>query len=121
MPTDVDAPPDEAWLGLPDGAIRWLDGTCRIERSRTTRLCSTRPRSRRHHAVIEGQAGDYRLSDRRSSNGTYLNGVPITAPCTCRTGTEVAFGQVAAQVQVRTGPVGPRSRGDTRRRHPADR
>lgn len=115
MPTAVDAPPDEAWLELPDGALRWLDGRCRIGRQADNDLVLEDASVSRRHAVIEGQAGGFMLSDLRSSNGTYLNRVPIARAVHLQDGDELGFGKLAVRFRC-TRPVGPRVNGE----HPLD-
>lgn len=44
------------------------------------------------HALLERTADGYRLSDRGSTNGTFVNGQRISIPVTVRDGDEVRFG-----------------------------
>ncbi|HUN58781.1 MAG TPA: FHA domain-containing protein, partial [Candidatus Binataceae bacterium] len=46
----------------------------------------------RRHALLERTTDGYRLSDRTSTNGTYVNGRRISAAVILREGDEVRFG-----------------------------
>jgi hypothetical protein len=53
--------------------------------------------STRHAQVVPGVAGPV-LEDLGSTNGTVLNGAPLTAPATLTAGDEVVFGTVRMRV-----------------------
>jgi hypothetical protein len=47
----------------------------------------------RRHAVIRRRWGRYRLTDLKSTNGTFVNGRPVTGTVAIRPGDEIRFGK----------------------------
>ncbi len=65
------------------------------------------PESSRRHARIIWQAGQYIIDDMGSTNGTFVNGVQITAPQILNPGDSIGVGQTALVFQMAGGmPVG---------------
>jgi hypothetical protein len=64
------------------------------------------PESSRRHARVIWQAGQYVIEDMGSTNGTFVNGVQITAPQILNPGDSVGVGQTALVFQVAGAPIG---------------
>jgi pSer/pThr/pTyr-binding forkhead associated (FHA) protein len=64
------------------------------------------PESSRRHTRVLWQAGQYVIEDMGSTNGTFVNGVQITAPQILNPGDSVGVGQTALVFQVAGAPVG---------------
>ena len=83
-----------------------LPGRHTIGRAAGSGVCLHDPEVSREHAVIEVTAdGKARISDTNSSNGTFVNGVPITAPTLLENGSIVRVGPDS----LRWAPAGPRA------------
>ncbi len=108
----TEAPPNEAWLELPGGAMHWLSGRCTIGRQEDNDLVLADASVSRRHALIEPGAGGFALSDLRSSNGTYVNGVPLSRQMQLQDGDELGFGRLVARYRCNR-PAGPRDRQET--------
>jgi pSer/pThr/pTyr-binding forkhead associated (FHA) protein len=64
------------------------------------------PEASRRHARISWQAGQFFVEDMGSTNGTFANGVQITAPQMLNPGDTIGIGQTALVFQVAGAPVG---------------
>lgn len=109
MRPETVAPPNEAWLELPGGGLHWLAGRCTIGRQDDNDLVLADASVSRRHALIEAGPGGYALSDLRSSNGTYVNAVPLSRQLQLQDGDELGFGRVVARFRCNR-PGGPRDR-----------
>lgn len=110
MSGEGDLTPHESWLELPSGALHWLEARCAIGRDGGNDLVLADASVSRRHAVIEPAEGGGRiLSDLRSSNGTYLNGVPLARPARLQDGDELVFGKATARFRC-IRPAGPDAR-----------
>jgi pSer/pThr/pTyr-binding forkhead associated (FHA) protein len=65
------------------------------------------PRASRHHARIERSGAGYHLLDLGSSNGTFLNDLPLTAPAPLKHGDQIQVGDTVFSVQAPPMPPGP--------------
>ena len=92
MSTPASASLAESWLELSSGAMFWLQGRCAIGRHAANDLVLDASSVSRNHALLVNAAGDYIVSDLHSSNGTYVNGVPVTRATTLRDGDELRCG-----------------------------
>ncbi|MEY4007872.1 MAG: hypothetical protein RLZZ467_918 [Gemmatimonadota bacterium] len=102
--------PHESWLELPDGSTHRLTARCAVGREGGNDLVLADASVSRRHALIEPAEGGARvLSDLRSSNGTFLNGVPLARPVRLQDGDELVFGRSTARFRC-TRPAGPRER-----------
>jgi pSer/pThr/pTyr-binding forkhead associated (FHA) protein len=72
----MDAP--AASLVLPDGRRITLLGRCTIGRQPQAKVVLDDPRASREHAVIRVGVGTHVLTDLASTNGTTVNGEPIS-------------------------------------------
>lgn len=89
---------DAARSGLPPG-LRWsLERMTTIGREADNDIQIDDPFLSGHHAEITREAGNWWVSDRSSTNGTRLNGSPVTALTALRPGDIVQFGQVTLRV-----------------------
>jgi len=52
------------------------------------------------HALLTLRAGQWWLEDRGSSNGTLLNGEPVSEPIIVSTGDVVSIGQIALRIEL---------------------
>lgn len=86
----------QAWLEFADGRMHWLDaGPCTIGRIKPNSLILEAPGVSRNHAMIQPAAGGgHLLTDLRSTNGTYHNGVRLEAVTPLRDGDTLEIGDV---------------------------
>lgn len=100
-------PLPQAWLEFPDGRMHWLDtGPCTIGRIKPNSLVLELPGISRNHAMIQPAAGGgHLLTDLRSTNGTFHNGIRIEAVTALRDGDTIEFGdlKLAYRCQQTTG------------------
>jgi hypothetical protein len=73
------------------------------------------PEVSRQHARISWQVGNYYVEDLGSTNGTFLNGAPVTSRQLLRSGDTIGIGQTLLVFQERAGvipsqPVAPPAR-----------
>jgi len=87
-----DSSPLSAWLELPGGRTFQLGAACGIGRHVDNDIVLDQPALSRHHAKIALEADGYTLSDLRSRNGSYVNGLAVTRPVKLRDGDEVRLG-----------------------------
>jgi hypothetical protein len=64
------------------------------------------PEASRRHSRISWQGGDFVIEDLGSTNGTFVNGVQITAPQILGPGDSIGIGQTALVFQVSGAPAG---------------
>lgn len=91
----MEAPLSQAWLELPDGRMHWFDqGPCTIGRGDTCTLVLNVPGISRNHVVIQPKpGGGHYLSDLRSTNGTYVNGLRQEQTVALRDGDRIEIGE----------------------------
>jgi FHA domain len=75
------------------------------------------PEASRLHAVIRTRAAIATIEDLGSTNGTFVNGEPISGPTPLRPGDEIRFGSTVWRVEAR----GARTRVTARSRQPSSR
>lgn len=92
----MEAPLSQAWLELPDGRMHWFDqGPCTIGRGDTCTLVLNVPGISRNHVVIQPKpGGGHYLSDLRSTNGTYVNGLRQEQTVALRDGDRIEIGEL---------------------------
>jgi len=80
-----------------DGTVVQLtDGSLQVGREAGLGISLTGESSvSRHHATLHASGGTVTLIDEGSTNGTFLNGVKVTAPTVLQPGDAVQFGAVA--------------------------
>ena len=84
-------------ISLPDAGevIHELtDSRLTIGRTEDNSLQIEDPSVSTHHAQLDASGDGYTLSDLDSTNGTYLNGEPLTKPKPLRAGDRICFGKV---------------------------
>jgi pSer/pThr/pTyr-binding forkhead associated (FHA) protein len=88
------APLPQAWLEFPDGRMHWLDqNACTIGRIPSNTLTLDQPGLSRSHAMIQPTpGGGWLLTDLRSTNGTYHNGLRLEQGVTLRDGDKIELG-----------------------------
>ena len=88
------AAPSQAWLEFPDGRMHWLDkNACTIGRIASNSLVLDQPGLSRSHAMIQPTpGGGYFLTDLRSTNGTYHNGLRLDQGVALRDGDKIELG-----------------------------
>lgn len=88
----ADAAP-QAWLEFPDGRMHWLDkNACTIGRIASNSLVIEQPGLSRTHAMIQPTPGGWFLTDLRSTNGTYHNGLRLEQGVALRDGDKIELG-----------------------------
>src|SRR5262245_34718082 len=93
-----DTPPlAQSWLELPDGRTFWLTGRTSIGRQGDNDLVLNAHTISRRHALLSMDASGYVVSDLHSSNGTYVNGMPITRVTSLRDGDDLRFGDAVVR------------------------
>ncbi|MFN8459179.1 MAG: FHA domain-containing protein [Anaerolineae bacterium] len=65
------------------------------------------PEASRRHARILWQGGRYVIEDLGSTNGTFVNGMQLTAPLALNPGDSIGVGQTALVFQMLATDVGP--------------
>jgi adenylate cyclase len=85
-------PLHEAWLELPSGELFWLKGRCSVGRQADNDLVLEDTALSRHHALLNLAPEGCIITDLRSSNGTYVNQVPVTRPVALQDADKVSFG-----------------------------
>jgi class 3 adenylate cyclase len=84
------APAPQAWLEFVDGRIHWLDkNACTIGRIASNTLALDNPGLSRSHAMIQPTPGGWFLTDLRSTNGTYHNGLRLEQGVALRDGDKI--------------------------------
>lgn len=92
----ADASLPQAWLEFPDGRMHWLDQhPCTLGRITSNTLVIDQPGVSRNHAMLQPEpAGGYLLTDLRSTNGTYLNGLRLEQVAQLRDGDKIELGNM---------------------------
>lgn len=90
----ADAALPQAWLEFPDGRMHWLDkNACTIGRIASNTLALDQPGLSRSHAMIQPTpGGGWLLTDLRSTNGTYHNGLRVEQGVALRDGDKIELG-----------------------------
>jgi pSer/pThr/pTyr-binding forkhead associated (FHA) protein len=91
----MDAHPFQAWLEFADGRMHWLDkNPCTIGRIASNTLALDQPGLSRSHAMIQPMpGGGYSLTDLRSTNGTYHNGLRLEQGVPLHDGDKIELGE----------------------------
>lgn len=63
------------------------------------------PESSRRHALISWQGGQFVIEDLGSTNGTFVNGIQITAPQVLSPGDSIGIGQTSLVFNLSTAPA----------------
>ena len=80
----------QAWLEFSDGRMHWLDkNACTIGRTASNTLPLDNPGLSRSHAMIQPTPGGWFLTDLRSTNGTYHNGLRLEQGVALRDGDKI--------------------------------
>jgi adenylate cyclase len=89
------------------GTRHELEDFCVIGRGKSAHLKMNHSGVSREHATVRRQGGDYLITDLGSSNGTYVNGLPVSLNGTAlRSGDELHIG---SEVFVFQNPAAPRN------------
>lgn len=89
-------PTPQAWLEFADGRMHWLDqNICTIGRISPNSLILDSGSVSRNHAMLQpAPTGGYLLTDLRSTNGTYHNGLRIEHVTPLRDGDALEIGGI---------------------------
>jgi len=103
---------DVAMLIIRSGANthrQWVlqDAICLIGRGDDCHVTIADRQASRHHARITRKEQSYVLEDLGSKNGTFLNGVPLTAPTSLNDGDEIGIAFAAKLSFVGAGATAP--------------
>lgn len=92
----ADAPPPQAWLEFADGRMHWLDQhACTIGRIASNTLALDQTGLSRSHAMIQPTpGGGWLLTDLRSTNGTYHNGLRLEQGVALRDHDKIELGEI---------------------------
>lgn len=63
------------------------------------------PESSRRHALVSWQGGQFVIEDLGSTNGTFVNGIQITAPQVLNPGDSIGIGQTSLVFNVPSSPA----------------
>lgn len=87
----------QAWLEMTDGRMLWLDqNSCILGRGTNSTHVLDFPGVSRNHAMLQpAPQGGFYLTDLRSTNGTYRNGIRLEQAALLRDGDELELGNVA--------------------------
>ena len=93
----METPLPQAWLEMGDGRMLWLDkSNCTLGRGVNNSHVLDFPGISRSHAMLQpGAGGGYLLTDLRSTNGTYVNGIRLEQAARLRDGDKVELGDIA--------------------------
>jgi len=93
----METPLPQAWLEMSDGKMLWLDTrVCILGRGTSCSYVLDLPGISRSHAMLQpGPSGGYTLTDLRSTNGTYLNGIRLESDASLRDGDQIELGDVS--------------------------
>lgn len=69
-----------------------LDRPCLIGRSEKNTVVLDDDEASRNHAILQADSGGFLLTDRNSSNGTFVNGLRTGAPTVLRNGDRIGIG-----------------------------
>lgn len=86
----------QAWLEFADGRIHWLDASpCTLGRISANSIVLDLPGISRSHAMVQSDAGGgHLLTDLRSTNGTYHNGLRVEQMTPLRDRDTIEIGEV---------------------------
>ncbi len=96
---DRGAARDAVLIG-PDGISVLLDGRCTIGRHPGSTIVLDDARASRHHASIRPVRGGHLLTDLESTNGTLVDGTPVTEQ-TLHDGDEIVIGSTVFRYECR--------------------
>ena len=71
-----------------------------IGRAGTNVICLKDDRISRNHALIKKEQDGYTISDLQSSNGTYVNGRPVSSPVMIKPGDAIVLGNITLSFSV---------------------
>ncbi|SDR88718.1 FHA domain-containing protein [Opitutus sp. GAS368] len=99
----MDAPLPQAWLEFADGRMHWLDkNACTIGRIASNTLALDQPGLSRSHAMIQPTpGGGWLLTDLRSTNGTYHNGLRLEQGVALHDGDKIELGDTTLTFRCR--------------------
>jgi DNA-binding winged helix-turn-helix (wHTH) protein len=109
-PASVSAAQPACWLIVDKRAIPLMAGDNIIGREATARVVLDSTRVSRQHASIKVSGSTALLADLGSRNGTFVNGVPLTAPVALMDGANIAVGGIA--LLFRASAEAPRTEAD---------
>ncbi len=109
------APAPQAWLEFPDGRMHWLDkNACTIGRIASNSVVIDQPGLSRSHAVIQPTSGGgWLLTDLRSTNGTYHNGLRLEQGVALRDGDKIELGETTLTFRCQQAAEQPSDAGAT--------
>ena len=109
----ADAAP-QTWLEFPDGRMHWLDkNACTIGRIASNSLVIEQPGLSRTHAMIQPTPGGWFLTDLRSTNGTYHNGLRLEQGVALRDGDKIELGDTTLTFRCQQASETPTDAGAT--------
>jgi pSer/pThr/pTyr-binding forkhead associated (FHA) protein len=86
-------------LGLPTGEVVRLVGTATIGRAPINQIVLNDTLASRRHAELRCEGNVLIIRDLNSTNGTFLNEVPLTAPRTVQPGDILRIGSTIMQLR----------------------
>ncbi len=87
-------------VSIPEHLVVHKETTIRMGRDPSNELILDIPNVSRFHAILTSSTSSLRVSDLSSTNGTFVNGHPVTAPVKLETGDVVDVGPAKLKIEL---------------------
>ncbi|MCH8126603.1 FHA domain-containing protein [candidate division KSB1 bacterium] len=85
---------------IPEHMVVYKEKTIRMGRDASNELILDIPNVSRYHAILTSSTSSLRVSDLKSTNGTFVNGNPVTTPVKLETGDIVEIGSAKLKIEL---------------------
>ena len=85
---------------IPEHMVVYKEKTIRMGRDASNELILYIPNVSRYHAILTSSTSSLRVSDLKSTNGTFVNGNPVTTPVKLETGDIVEIGSAKLKIEL---------------------
>ncbi len=85
---------------IPEHVVVHKEKTIRLGRDASNELILDIPNVSRFHAILTSSTSSLRVSDLSSTNGTFVNGNPVTAPVKLETGDVIDVGPAKLKIEL---------------------
>ncbi len=89
---------DPAESGIPAGTVFPLKAKTRIGRHAECTIAIDEPALSAFHAEVAARDGNWRVTDLGSTNGTFIQGIPVAGETNIRPGDVVQFGRITMKL-----------------------